>query len=128
MEALLEQETSPKVFYTNIRCTKHIEYLGAMHESAITYSSQVSRILSKAKHTTRQLYSVLYKPFLHQLHKPSNNVRSSYPRIYIHRALQLPNFNKQLLQIITKLGRIKPTEILKEKLLVWRPTKVISEG
>jgi len=82
MEALLEQETSPNVFYTNICCTKHIEYLGAMHESAITYSSQVSRILSKAKHTTRQPYSILYKPFLHQLHKSSNNVRSSYPGIY----------------------------------------------
>ena len=128
MGALLQQESSPKVFYTNICCTKHIEYLRAIHESNITYSSQVSRILSNAKHRPRRLYPVLYKPFLHQLHKISNNVCSSYLGIYNHNALQLPNFHKQLLRIFTKLGRIKPKEILKGKLLVRRPMKVISEG
>jgi hypothetical protein len=84
MVALLEQEPSPKVFYTNICCTKHIEYLRAIHESEITYSSQVSKILSKAKHRPRQLYPILYKPFLHQLHELSNNVCSSYLGIYTH--------------------------------------------
>jgi hypothetical protein len=69
MEALLERKPSPKIFYTKICCTKHIEYLGAIHESEITYSSQVSRILPKAKHRPRQLYPILYKRFLHQLHK-----------------------------------------------------------
>jgi len=102
--------------------------INVYYESEITCSSQVSRILSKAKHRPRQLYPILYKPFLHQLRKVSNNVCSSYLAIYTNSALQLPNFQKELLRIITKLGRIKPTEILKGKLLVWRPMKVISEG
>ena len=60
--------------------------------------------------------------------KVSNNVCSSHLGIYIDNTLQLPNFHKELLRIITNLGRTKPTEILKGKLLVWRLIKVISEG
>jgi hypothetical protein len=65
MEALLEKQPSPKIFYTNICFTKHIEHLGAIRESEIAYSSRESTLLSRAKQRPRKLYSILYERFLH---------------------------------------------------------------